>query len=226
MDDKKWKTRINKVWKNIDSKNILSKFWITDNLLNVKTNSADEKLVLSLFIPKLYKCDVKCLELKNQIISFNELLFLSLNVEYLSLNQVIVKYGDGVIVPLEKIVEIYKKAKSVRYTCVRETLNITFKTFNELLKIPHFLTLDRFDISNIPDELDIELFYNFMKENKETKFHLRFFIQNNIAYKNRLESIIDEIIATKNFSYKPPVIICHGIPNRKMNKLQRISRKH
>uniref|UniRef100_A0A914Q512 Uncharacterized protein n=1 Tax=Panagrolaimus davidi TaxID=227884 RepID=A0A914Q512_9BILA len=88
--------------------------------------------------------------------------------------------------------------------------NITFKTVKELLKLPHFLTLDSFHISDIPDKFDIESFYIYMKKNKQTKVYLNFDDSISEAYKIRLEDIIQEIIATEKHDYAPPFIMFLG----------------
>uniref|UniRef100_A0A914PQX2 Uncharacterized protein n=1 Tax=Panagrolaimus davidi TaxID=227884 RepID=A0A914PQX2_9BILA len=99
---------------------------------------------------------------------------------------------------------------------------ITTKTMKELLKIPNFLKLDVFCMNRILENFDIETFYNYMKKNKTTFVWLKFVDPMSEEYKNRLENIIDEIIATKKFDYKPPYIYFPGLDGEKYETLQKL----
>uniref|UniRef100_A0AC34FL91 Uncharacterized protein n=1 Tax=Panagrolaimus sp. ES5 TaxID=591445 RepID=A0AC34FL91_9BILA len=96
---------------------------------------------------------------------------------------------------------------------------ITSKTFKELLKIPRFATLDRFDLYAIPEVFDNESFYVHLKKNKHTKILLHFCATISEEYKARLEAIIDEIIEAKNREYKIPYITFEELDEEKERKL-------
>uniref|UniRef100_A0A914Y263 Uncharacterized protein n=1 Tax=Panagrolaimus superbus TaxID=310955 RepID=A0A914Y263_9BILA len=76
-----------------------------------------------------------------------------------------------------------------------------------------------FELGGIREDFDIDIFYSFMKKNKNTRVHLKFSDQISEEYKARLEAIVDEIIATKNREYKPPLIDFRGLHREKSNKL-------
>uniref|UniRef100_A0AC34FY98 DUF38 domain-containing protein n=1 Tax=Panagrolaimus sp. ES5 TaxID=591445 RepID=A0AC34FY98_9BILA len=185
-----WETFINGEWKDIDLSNISSKLWITDRF-TVGFNN--DNTIASSIIPKIYKC--KKLILWEQILSYDEFMVLAPAVEHLDFTRVTVKYGDGTILPFEKIVEQLHEAKQIGFTSFGSEM-ITSKTFKELLKIPHFATLDEFVLYTIPESFDIESFYVYLKKNKHTKIGIHFCDTISDQYKTRLEAIIDEIINT------------------------------
>uniref|UniRef100_A0A914PDB1 Uncharacterized protein n=1 Tax=Panagrolaimus davidi TaxID=227884 RepID=A0A914PDB1_9BILA len=205
-------------WKCIDIKNILIKCWITKGLYGFTGNNR----IVSSLIPKLYKCDAKRLDLLNQIITFDELLFLASNAEEIDFDEVVVKYENGSVVPLEKVVEVLPKIKTIKYSCTPTSPSVTGKTFKELMKIPHFMTLDYFRLSNVPEEFDLECFYIYMKNNVRTKVRLYFGIPLSDGYKIRLNSIVDEIIATRNHEYSVPWIGFDGMDAEKFDKLESV----
>uniref|UniRef100_A0AC34FE43 Uncharacterized protein n=1 Tax=Panagrolaimus sp. ES5 TaxID=591445 RepID=A0AC34FE43_9BILA len=204
--NKKWNITLGKETLGL----ISSKLWITNafsiNCIPIKNSN----LVSSIF-PKLYQCGAKKLNLCDQIFSFKDFCFLSSNVEELQLYHVIVKNDDGSIVPFEKLFEVIPKIKVIFFVCDTSLpQNITSKTFNELLKIPHFLKLKVFRMENIPETFDLDAFYGYMKKNKLTKFNLKFDSSISNAHKNRLEGIIDEIIGELEHDYMPPLIHYSG----------------
>uniref|UniRef100_A0A914PEJ9 Uncharacterized protein n=1 Tax=Panagrolaimus davidi TaxID=227884 RepID=A0A914PEJ9_9BILA len=93
------------------------------------------------------------------------------------------------------------------------------KILNQLLNFPNklehiFLVLQ--------EDFDLDEFYSFMKKNKNIKTFSRFDDTISVDYKTRLELIIDEILATKEFIYKPPMIEFNGLDREKYEKLREI----
>lgn len=94
----------------------------------------------------------------------------------------------------------------------------------QLIKIPNFFKLEWIYLENVPEFLDLDAFYLFMKvcftffqffnfliifqKNKYTNFFLHFEDSISVQYKNRLERIIDEIFenSKNNLDYYPPAI--------------------
>uniref|UniRef100_A0A914QET2 Uncharacterized protein n=1 Tax=Panagrolaimus davidi TaxID=227884 RepID=A0A914QET2_9BILA len=177
------------------------KYWITDEI-DASAYEFVDKNIFSPIIPKFYQCDIKRLFLYDQVVSFNDLSLLISSAQIIHLNNVIVKKGDSDI-PLEDIIAIAVNAKSVEV--YRPT--ISPKTMKELLRIPHFATLDNFTLNYVSEVFDIDAFYVYMKKNQHTKFYLKFDSQISDAYKNRLKTIIDEILETEELDYKPPFIM-------------------
>uniref|UniRef100_A0A914Q0F2 Uncharacterized protein n=1 Tax=Panagrolaimus davidi TaxID=227884 RepID=A0A914Q0F2_9BILA len=174
------------------------KYWITDEI-EAPANEFVDKNIFRPVIPKLYRCDAKRLEL--------------------GFTNVIVKHANSSDVPLEDIVAIAIKA----YQILVDKPTITSKTMKELTKVPNLSKIEYFSLSSLSEVFDIDAFYSFMKKNQHTTFSISF-NQISEAFKNRLKTIIDEILETKEFSYKPPVINFIGLDFQKYRKL--IIRSH
>uniref|UniRef100_A0A914PYC0 Uncharacterized protein n=1 Tax=Panagrolaimus davidi TaxID=227884 RepID=A0A914PYC0_9BILA len=171
--------------------------------------------ILTSFIPKVYRCDVLILSLLNQVISYHDLPLLISSAKDVIFDQVVVNHEDGSNVDLQKIVEIASKATWINITHP----TITSKTMEELLKIQHFPTLHVLTLQNVPEVFDIEAFYIHMKKNETTCFRLFFDESISVEYVKRLVEITDEIIATKEFDYKPAFFRFHGLDYQRRMKL-------
>uniref|UniRef100_A0A914QFS0 Uncharacterized protein n=1 Tax=Panagrolaimus davidi TaxID=227884 RepID=A0A914QFS0_9BILA len=129
---------------------------------------------------------------------------------------------DDSIVAFEKIFETFLKAKTIEILFKPMDSSITSTTVNELLKIPKFHELDYLSLLEIHGAFDINLFYKHIKKNKHTKFILHFDDSVSEAYKNRLETIIDEILEAVNHDYQIPYIGFPEIDEEKNLQLIRI----
>uniref|UniRef100_A0A914PPN0 Uncharacterized protein n=1 Tax=Panagrolaimus davidi TaxID=227884 RepID=A0A914PPN0_9BILA len=110
-------------------------------------------------------------------------------------------------VSFEALFKALPNVKTFTYYPPNNSLNIfSTKTAEKLLKIPHFLSLDKFGINEIPEFFDIKSFYGHIKENKKTNIELDFSGQISDKYKTRLQTIVDEILATENRDFKVPWI--------------------
>uniref|UniRef100_A0A914QA01 Uncharacterized protein n=1 Tax=Panagrolaimus davidi TaxID=227884 RepID=A0A914QA01_9BILA len=184
---------------------------------------------VSSIIPQIYRCDAIFLHLYGQILSYNEFLFLSKNVEVLHLdfsgthenkNGTIVKNEDSTIVPLEKLVKTLVKLKQIMGDIDPSRSCITLNTVKELLEIPYFLKLYEFVFADLPEVFDIDTFFIYLKTNRHTKFHLHFAASISEEYKIRLEKIVDEILQTKYDDFKPPLINFDGLAAEKYRKIR------
>uniref|UniRef100_A0A914PVZ2 Uncharacterized protein n=1 Tax=Panagrolaimus davidi TaxID=227884 RepID=A0A914PVZ2_9BILA len=197
------------------------KYWITDEIYASARGFVD-KNILSPIIPKLYQYDVKHLYLSDQIISYHDLSLIITSAEQIDFINVTVKHADSSDVSLEDIIAIAVNAKHVYVN----KPTITSKTMKELTKLPHFTKLDYFILCNLSEVFNIDAFYSYMKKNRHTKFYIRFDEQVSDAFKNRLETIVDEILETKEFNYIPPVIYFTGLGSQKYGKLCEIAFSH
>uniref|UniRef100_A0A914QSW3 Uncharacterized protein n=1 Tax=Panagrolaimus davidi TaxID=227884 RepID=A0A914QSW3_9BILA len=177
------------------------KYWITSGI-SASSRGFVNQNVFSSIVQKFYQCDVKRLSLYSQVISFNDLSLIISSAERIRFVDVIVKHADSSNVPLEDIVAIAVKS----YEIFDNKPTITPKTMKELSKFSHFLKLVAFTLNNVSEAFDIDEFCGYMKKNQHTKFYISFNPQPSDAYKNRLETIVDEILETKEFNYKPPGI--------------------
>uniref|UniRef100_A0AC35G0V6 Uncharacterized protein n=1 Tax=Panagrolaimus sp. PS1159 TaxID=55785 RepID=A0AC35G0V6_9BILA len=223
-----WKVVRNGLPTKIDITNVSNKLWITNDLYVYENEDITNETPMfmnlaSSIVPKLYKCDVTELTLKKQNIFFNEYLMLALNVEFLAFVDVIVKKLDGTLTSVEKNVEGASKLKEFCLFIVAIPSPPSTKTFEELLKLPHFFTLANFVWAGIPEGFDIAKFYNYIKKNKtQTKFFLCFTDSISDEYQNLLELIIDEIIETEKHEYQPQLIGYAGMNSEKYEKIESI----
>uniref|UniRef100_A0A914PZM8 Uncharacterized protein n=1 Tax=Panagrolaimus davidi TaxID=227884 RepID=A0A914PZM8_9BILA len=198
-----------------------SKYWITEEIYG-SANEFVDKNIFSPIIPEIYQCDVKRLFLSDQIISYHDLSLIISSAERIKLTNVIVKHSDSSDAPLEDIVAVTVNAKSV----IVDKPTITLKTIKELTKLPNFKELDGFTLYDLSEVFDIYEFYGYMKKNQHTKIYISFDEQISDAFKNRLETIVDEILETKHINYKPPLIKFYGVDIQKFVKLCRICSSH
>uniref|UniRef100_A0A914R5C3 Uncharacterized protein n=1 Tax=Panagrolaimus davidi TaxID=227884 RepID=A0A914R5C3_9BILA len=203
----------------IDFSTILCKFWLTEKFF-MSTYYAQPSDHVSSKIPYFYRVDTKSISFADQIISYNEFLFFTSNVEKLSLYKTIVKNEDATIFPLEKIIELLPAIKDFYFYDNPGFKLITKNTAKELLKIPHFSTIEEFYMYFVPEIFDIETFYAYIKTNKYTKIKVEFSDKISEDYKIRVEQIIDEIIGTENHEYNVPRIVFQGLAEEKMHKMR------
>uniref|UniRef100_A0AC34FSL2 DUF38 domain-containing protein n=1 Tax=Panagrolaimus sp. ES5 TaxID=591445 RepID=A0AC34FSL2_9BILA len=217
---RKQKSEFNNVIKCSDIDRLLSKLWVTEKFEN-SPKFMDPKIYRSLIsstIPKLYQVDAKECFIRDQILSFKEFLFLSSNVQHIVLNCTVVKNEDGSVVPLEKLVAVLPNVKIVEFYDSTPS-SISKNTVQELLMLPHFSTINKFEFYNVPEIFDFVMFFDYMKTNKHTDFV--FWLRDLISedYKNRIEAIIDEILESQIYEFKIPLIRGAGIDDEKWIKL-------
>uniref|UniRef100_A0A914P5E5 Uncharacterized protein n=1 Tax=Panagrolaimus davidi TaxID=227884 RepID=A0A914P5E5_9BILA len=203
-----------------DLKKYNCKYWIT-NKIHASGRDRVNRNTFSPIIQKFYQCDVKDLFIYSQVVSFNDLSLLISSAEQIYLYSVTVKKCDSVI-PLEDIIAIAVKAKSVDVT----KPTITPETMRELTKLSNLSKIVYFNLHNLTEAFDIDAFYSYVKKNQHTKLYISFNPQISDAFKNRLKTIVDEILETKHFSYKPPFIYFTGLDSQKCGKLYRIYFSH
>uniref|UniRef100_A0A914QRG7 Uncharacterized protein n=1 Tax=Panagrolaimus davidi TaxID=227884 RepID=A0A914QRG7_9BILA len=195
-----------------------SKHWYDSAISPVYSTETKDHNILASIIPKLYRCDVWILQLLKQVISYHDLPLLISSAEMIYFVQVVVKHEDGSNVEVQKIVEIASNATIIDISHP----TITSKTMVELLKIPNFSTLREFTLRNVPEVFDMEAFYVHMKKNKATDFYFLFDESISDEYVKRLLEIADEIIATKEFDYKPAFFGFRGLDDERHLKLRDI----
>uniref|UniRef100_A0A914P4C6 Uncharacterized protein n=1 Tax=Panagrolaimus davidi TaxID=227884 RepID=A0A914P4C6_9BILA len=204
---------------------ITSKIWNID-LLIVRPNiwePATIPPVVTSFVPKIYQCDATSIRIYEQMFFYNDLMVIASKCEMFHLSNVVIINNDKVVpekaknsfktaVSLETIFKALPNVKIFEYKLPNNSLNIiTTKTAKELLKIPHFLSLDKFEMSEIPETFDIKSFYSHIKENKKTKIRLAFSRQISDEYETQIQTIVNEIRETQNHDYKVPMIGFPGI---------------
>uniref|UniRef100_A0A914QLH2 Uncharacterized protein n=1 Tax=Panagrolaimus davidi TaxID=227884 RepID=A0A914QLH2_9BILA len=174
---------------------------------------------MSFICPKIYRCDIKVLVLQCQNMSYSEFLLISTNAEKLDFYNVTVKNEDASIVPLEKLVEVAVKVRYINLYFDENDTSITSETAKNLLKIPHFLSLEQCTLHGMPEVFDIETFCLHFRKNKVTDFDFRFLPTISQAHKERLEAIIVEIISTESHDFQIPMIGFDGQNRENYEKL-------
>uniref|UniRef100_A0AC34G5H1 F-box domain-containing protein n=1 Tax=Panagrolaimus sp. ES5 TaxID=591445 RepID=A0AC34G5H1_9BILA len=199
-DNDGWKTCFNdscyleereyrKIELNLDT--IHSRIRIWDVL---KICSSNSSMATSL-ISKLYNGDFTCLRLKNQKISFNQLLLFSPNVRSLILVKCSVFYENGDEVPGETVLKNFTNLEAFTFFLCPDTVVNCSNTAKELLQIPQFKTLGLFTFKGLSEAFDIDTFFNqYLKGNKITRVALLFTNSIPEAYKEKLQAITDEIL--------------------------------
>uniref|UniRef100_A0AC35F8T1 Uncharacterized protein n=1 Tax=Panagrolaimus sp. PS1159 TaxID=55785 RepID=A0AC35F8T1_9BILA len=187
-----WRTTL------VNLDNTSRKIWITNEISNL-----NKQKFFSSLIPKLYKSDAKEITLWSQNVYFHDLKSIASKCRRIWFNKVSVINENGTIIPLENILEILPYVKDFDYYIPDNSSHIiTSKTVKELLRMPHFSVIRRFELSEIPEDFDIERFYGYIKNNNKTRIRLYFSQLIPNQYKNRLEAIIHEILETKTHDYK------------------------
>uniref|UniRef100_A0A914YJ44 Uncharacterized protein n=1 Tax=Panagrolaimus superbus TaxID=310955 RepID=A0A914YJ44_9BILA len=118
-------------YQDIDMNKLSSKLWITNELF-VSPETVSNDCVASLIVPKIYRCDVKRLNLYNLIISLNELIFICSSVKELHLHRVTVKNDNGTLVAFEELLEKLSYVEGIHYTFTTPSNNTSKTTFKEL----------------------------------------------------------------------------------------------
>uniref|UniRef100_A0A914QGE4 DUF38 domain-containing protein n=1 Tax=Panagrolaimus davidi TaxID=227884 RepID=A0A914QGE4_9BILA len=144
----------------VDISSVAHKFWIIRKFSNYFCDPVSN--FVSFVIPRFYQCDAKFLLLQKQILTLNEFLFLSSNVEDITLNCTTIKNEDDTVIAFEEIVKVIPKVKHIIF---HENVphKITKNTMKELLKIPHFSKIDKICFYDITEDFDIETFYTYFK---------------------------------------------------------------
>uniref|UniRef100_A0A914PK50 DUF38 domain-containing protein n=1 Tax=Panagrolaimus davidi TaxID=227884 RepID=A0A914PK50_9BILA len=203
--------------KHIDLSNVSHKFWVTVKFYNYYSDPVSN--FVSSVISRFYQCSAKYLFLRKQILTFKEFLFLSSNVEDITLNCTTIKNEDDTVIAFEEIVKVIPKAKHID---IQDNIpyKVTSKTMKELLKIPHFPKIYEISFYGITDDFDITTFCKYMKVNKYTRFRIDFSPPLSNAYIFRLNKIIDEAIGTKNHDFKVPCFYFPGCNMQNYWKMQ------
>uniref|UniRef100_A0A914PBW0 Uncharacterized protein n=1 Tax=Panagrolaimus davidi TaxID=227884 RepID=A0A914PBW0_9BILA len=185
-------------------------------------------------MPQIYQCDATSINIYRQMFSFNELMIIASKCEMLYLwcvalmnKNETVSETEETAISLEALFKALPNVKSFTYFLPDNSENIiTTKTAEELVKIPHFLSLDEFTMREIPEIFDITSFYGHIKENKITKINLYFSDPISDEYKTRLQTIVDQILETENRDYKVPWISFSGITNSSFGKMLALYREN
>ena len=137
------------------------KLWIYHDLTVLNEQN---QLMASSLISKVYRCDLTCLSLSNQTLSFDEFqkFTSSGSLVMLRLFKTTVKNDDGTIVPIEKLIELFPKLQTFYFNNVpsEEGLQtITSETAANLNAIPHFPKIKDFTMEGIPESFEFEAFF-------------------------------------------------------------------
>uniref|UniRef100_A0AC34G2K4 Uncharacterized protein n=1 Tax=Panagrolaimus sp. ES5 TaxID=591445 RepID=A0AC34G2K4_9BILA len=220
--DKKqeWKISFNENSVDFD-KISAAKLWITDGIeVQNEIENRSDPFFSSTILPKIYQCDITSFEINNQNLSFKDFCFITSNVGQIPhLEGLTIKYDNGKVVPLEKILEVFPELSEFHWDIMGTPNIITSETVKELLKFQNFGNIDFFDLTDVPEIFDIESFYAHIKKNKNTFIGIAFCDDISQEYKNRLQAIVNEILQTENREYTMPLIEFPGNDELSRNEM-------
>uniref|UniRef100_A0AC34FLA4 DUF38 domain-containing protein n=1 Tax=Panagrolaimus sp. ES5 TaxID=591445 RepID=A0AC34FLA4_9BILA len=180
-----------------------------------------------LIIPKNVELKVVKFTVGGQRMHLEQISTLKSSVKFLHLNMVMLISQNNKKISFAKIIEnlqfleififhpinVLMMDKTIHYDAF-ETNSV-----KELLKIPHFTNLKKLELCNISGNFEIETFYySFLKTNKIMDVHLRFLGEISEDYKQKISTIIDEILelASEN-NFWPPHIRAYIDPKKEDN---------
>uniref|UniRef100_A0AC34FJX5 Uncharacterized protein n=1 Tax=Panagrolaimus sp. ES5 TaxID=591445 RepID=A0AC34FJX5_9BILA len=210
----------------LDMDKIQSKIWIDFDLSLFSSNPA----FASSLIPKLYNGNVKSLQIYEQKISFNDLLFFSKEMKQIVLDGSTVVYQNGNEVPYEIILFFLPKLRNFivdRYS-KNAASNVFYdfsNTVKELLRIPNFKNLTGIVFYGVTESFDVTAFYNYFKDMKDVRASLKYYGLLSEEYTEKLQSITDEILEGEySKNYFPFYIVFNG--QFRQNKLKLLYNKY
>uniref|UniRef100_A0A914PFQ0 Uncharacterized protein n=1 Tax=Panagrolaimus davidi TaxID=227884 RepID=A0A914PFQ0_9BILA len=175
---------------------IPNNLWITNLVLAFWPNS------LTHLISKISFCEAKKVFLKDENISFDHFEVLVSSVKQLELKHT--KIYDDIVdtVPLEMILESLPSVEDINFVS-------TIPSFSsiEAAKQVVLPNLRNFEFGGISNGFNIDAFIEFMDKHKNVKFDLSFFCDlQPFPHVQKLQGFVDEIIATADLQYPPPII--------------------
>uniref|UniRef100_A0AC34G0S7 DUF38 domain-containing protein n=1 Tax=Panagrolaimus sp. ES5 TaxID=591445 RepID=A0AC34G0S7_9BILA len=168
--------------------------WITDVLIAINKVYDRETISLAQFIPRIYRCDAKCVDIRKQVLTLDELKFLigHGNVEDLNLaNNFIINDEDGNEVALEDIAKMVPK---IKFFDVASPI-LTATTFSTIANLTFQNKIRSMTLVKIGEELEAEAFGKFITKNftSGSKIELYFEIEQELVlnFKQILEIVVN-----------------------------------
>uniref|UniRef100_A0A914Q4Z5 DUF38 domain-containing protein n=1 Tax=Panagrolaimus davidi TaxID=227884 RepID=A0A914Q4Z5_9BILA len=155
----------------------LENLWVTD-VLQAINESPDESILLTENISKIYRCDAKCINIRGQVLTWDELKFLigHGNVEDLLLVDNFLINEDNVFE--FSLAEIAKIVPKIKFFDVTSPI-LSSNTFSTIAKLPFKNKIQSFKLSGIVEELEPHAFGEFVTKNfaSGSKIELTFDIE-------------------------------------------------
>uniref|UniRef100_A0AC34G194 Uncharacterized protein n=1 Tax=Panagrolaimus sp. ES5 TaxID=591445 RepID=A0AC34G194_9BILA len=180
----------------IDMKKCISKFWLIHKLY-IDGDENEIPNFTSLLCSKLYRCDLKILELSDQNILFDDFKLLVSSVKTISLYNVKTLYKDGKVVMLEAIFESIPNIDKFSFQWEKNFSMVTAETLKNISELKSCERLITFELSYIPDIFKVEELSDFIMNHKTTKIIFAFSFNISEEYKIQLDSLIDTVIEAK-----------------------------
>ena len=144
-----------------EMENVNKKLWIYGTLSVFDHESI---FLASSIIPKIHKCDLSCLNLSYQNITFADFkMFTSSDsMRSLFLLDTSVKKDDGTVITIEQLIEVLPNLRTFQYSLVpdeEELQSINSETAAKLVALPHFPNIEYLQIYGIPETFDIDAFF-------------------------------------------------------------------
>uniref|UniRef100_A0A914Q8X4 Uncharacterized protein n=1 Tax=Panagrolaimus davidi TaxID=227884 RepID=A0A914Q8X4_9BILA len=151
-----------------------------------------DRMLLSDFIPKMFKCDAKYISITNQDLTFEELYFIlgHGNVLDLHLSEVGIIDGNGKAVPIEDVLKLCLKAQFINIGGVSDTPD-TAKILSEM---EFENKIESFNLKI--DDLEPNAFVEFLKKNiaPKSKIFIHYKFNNNAQIISNFRQIVSNAI--------------------------------
>uniref|UniRef100_A0AC34GAH7 Uncharacterized protein n=1 Tax=Panagrolaimus sp. ES5 TaxID=591445 RepID=A0AC34GAH7_9BILA len=156
-------------------------------------------MITSSLLQRVEKCDIECINLANQQITFNEYLKLtsSKKVTVLILDGVKIIDDDGIVVSLDRILAKLPKLNKLSLKC--NTFNESIfppKIAQKLVQLPVFKKLGLFALHNITTALNIGDFCAFILKHRFQKVKYHFHMDASVPndYRKKFYAAMNKII--------------------------------
>uniref|UniRef100_A0A914P7Q2 Uncharacterized protein n=1 Tax=Panagrolaimus davidi TaxID=227884 RepID=A0A914P7Q2_9BILA len=177
----------------IDIKKLKSKMWIIAEL----DMDYGDKDYVSFILPKLYRCELYHIGICDKIVMFEDLEFFN-SAKDLVLHGTSVKYNDGTVVMLEKILERFPNVEFFELEYGENISRVTASTLANISKHTNFKNIKIINFTEIPEIFSVEDLSDFIKKcGNDTMVWLWFNSTISEAYKEQLDALIDEIIESE-----------------------------
>uniref|UniRef100_A0AC34FAX0 DUF38 domain-containing protein n=1 Tax=Panagrolaimus sp. ES5 TaxID=591445 RepID=A0AC34FAX0_9BILA len=174
----------------IDTTKTIAKLCLYENLFGFPLTT------ISSLIPKLAECSVKRLLIRGQNLTWKEYQFLitSGSIEYFSFEKSTVKYSNGKMVILDKLLENLIIVRSISVRLCNPSIFGPDTVKNMVKFLPNFKKILVFVLDDLTEAFDISAFNDFIFQNETTEIRLGFDGIIPDAYKQKIDECCQKIL--------------------------------
>uniref|UniRef100_A0A914Y9A4 Uncharacterized protein n=1 Tax=Panagrolaimus superbus TaxID=310955 RepID=A0A914Y9A4_9BILA len=127
-------------------------------------SSFHSDLLASALFSKIYRYDVKNLQLYHSRLSYKNLKLLSTGVTQCSLNSVVIKYDNAEKVPMEDIIQLFSCDTIVSMFFANSSFNAFCKSYDDFIDACN--TVQKVKLNYLPVDFNVHRFYQCLKKTK------------------------------------------------------------